>query len=83
MYPLRRRGADPSYLLSRITPSAARHVIPAGATIRLHRLPNPSRYGVIGTEGLIVGQVIGDDDVGCAREVCAQHHDHGRTLGNS
>jgi hypothetical protein len=25
--------------------------------------------------------VVGDDDVGCAGEVRAQHHDHGRTLG--
>jgi hypothetical protein len=27
---------------------------PAGATIRLHESPNPSRYGVIDTEGLVV-----------------------------
>ena len=29
-------------------------IAPAGATMRLHQLPKPSRYGVIGTEGSVV-----------------------------
>jgi hypothetical protein len=35
-------------------PSAARRNDPAGAMRRLHQLPNKSRYGVIGTEGVTV-----------------------------
>jgi hypothetical protein len=40
--------------LSLTMPSANKRMWPAGATMRLHQLPNMSRYGVIGTDGLVV-----------------------------